>query len=75
MRILLFYISVFLFMVGLFTLIAIGNSPSPWQIGLVGVFTISGVGMAAFLSCVSPPPKLEEMVPLTTREIDPGAVL
>lgn len=74
MRVLLFYISIFIFVVGLMSMLFLNPTSPVWLWTGVIFCTVSGIVTAAFLSCVSPPPKREETVPLKTREIDSDVV-
>lgn len=75
MRVLLFYASVAVFMFGLLLLIAMRPLSSNFM--LVPIFLcISGIGLAAYISCLHPEVRQErrsEEAPLTSLEIEPHA--
>jgi hypothetical protein len=70
MRVLLFHCAVFLFMVGLVSLLFLNGHSPTWLVILVIFSMISGGISAAILSCVVPERRHEEMEPLKPPEIE-----
>ena len=76
MRVLLFYGSIIIFTVGLILLVAMRLTTDFVSIVVPVFLCISGIGMAAYISCLHPEVRQErqsEGTPLMSLEIEPHA--